>query len=154
MKKAFTLVELLVTIGLITILTSVVLARFNDYSKKQKAVNAAERIRQVIIEAKTNNLAKKINENVCGNNKLEFWEVAFSQNPAGYTIQGYCNNVSGTLTPFFTRQETFTGVTMNAVNRIRFVNGTFDDAQRLIILSSGGNTKTITVGKYGLVTIP
>ncbi len=169
MKRAFTLIEILIAVGLMTILMSVMLARFNNYAKNQKAITAAERIRQVIIEAKTNMVARKIDCSVCGgadkmcNNSpddtpLDYWQVSFSTpDPASYTILGNCGGVGK---DFFIRTESFPGVNLVVTltgGYIRFLPDlvTNQTATRLIRTRINNLVlKTVNITANGQATIP
>ena len=59
MKKAFTLIEALVVVGILIILLIMSIPAYRSYSKRNELRNAAEKIRQAIIEAQNMALAPK-----------------------------------------------------------------------------------------------
>lgn len=59
MKKAFTLIEVLVVVGILTILLIMSIPTYRSYNKRNELRNTAEKVRQAIIEAQNMALAPK-----------------------------------------------------------------------------------------------
>ncbi len=119
MKKGFTMVEIIMAIGLVTVMSGAILAQYIRYNQQRTAQTTAERLAQVFAEARTNAEGGKIDCNICGGvnnicdnqNDAVFlgWRVSMitAHGANGYEIEGECFDSShGTLT-FMNRTEQF-----------------------------------------------
>lgn len=102
MKKAFTLIELMVTIALLAVTVSGTLASFLTYNRRQAVVAASEKLRQTLLEARANAVAGKIDCSECGGadnicngadteEPLEYWWAGVASNCV--RIYGYCDAI-------------------------------------------------------------
>jgi prepilin-type N-terminal cleavage/methylation domain-containing protein len=163
MKRGFTLIEVVLVIGLLAIMSGLTLAGYAKYNQKQKAVTAAARIKQVFKEAKSDAAAHKIDCEVCGgidktcdgNNDtpLTGWNVTITS-PTSYRIRGIC----GAAAIFFmSRSEVFEGVTISTVgsNNVTFKPGgqgtNLPVASMSVTVrqSNGTNPQTFTIFRSG-----
>ncbi|HJZ05130.1 hypothetical protein A2634_03600 [Candidatus Amesbacteria bacterium RIFCSPHIGHO2_01_FULL_48_32] len=94
MTKGFTLVEVILAMGLSVILLGFGASTFQSTVRRQAVDQTAERINQVLQEAKTNAQAGKKDCAVCGctgastDLALEGWEVTMTT--SSYTLSGKC----------------------------------------------------------------
>lgn len=99
-RPGYTLIEVLVVTVIITLLSGIGVAGYNNFNQTQKLKEAAEKIKIVLREAQNASLSGqkdcsvcKGDDDVCNNNDdlaLEYWEVAFQSD--NFTIAGVCSN--------------------------------------------------------------
>ena len=155
MRAGFTLIETLVTISLIGLAISVAAVNFTTTSRNERVTNAAERVRQVIAQAKANALSGVKDCRACGadvtqgyacgtgDSALQGWLVTFTQKtdptPDEFTIEGVCSNTAypgGTQTTFLSKNENLPdGVEMT-------YSGSLDS---ILFRVSGGGTYVLPV---------
>ncbi len=148
MKKGFTLIELMVGIGLVTVITSFGVASFRTSSRRQAVDTAADRLRQVLLQARSNALYGK---KECTGGPLDGWRVVV----VGRTVvlENVCvgNIISRPL-------ETFAGTTVsvspNATILFKPIGQGIENGSALSTMfsvadSSISYTKTITVTQKG-----
>lgn len=108
MRRAFTLVEILVTISLMVFFTTIGAANFQGANQRQAVDQAAERLRQAMFQAKSNAQSGKKDCLACGavggvcgqgDKSLSGWQVLVGSND--FTVQGVCQG-----TTFGSRSET------------------------------------------------
>lgn len=86
MKKAFTLIEMLVTISIMTILFGMGVAAYRNLARRQSLEQAAAEVSQTLTQAQANALGgKKIN---CAAETLAGWQVRFLA--GNYTLEEAC----------------------------------------------------------------
>ena len=108
MRRAFTLVEVLVAMGLGVGMLGFGMSNFRDSVRRQTVEQSAEKINQVLQQARSNALAGKKDCSICKcgagpaptNVPLIGWEVAFTSN--SYTLRGLCGTNPLAPTPFYT----------------------------------------------------
>lgn len=112
MKKAFSLVELLVVLGIVAILAGIGFASTLRSNEQKKITESAETIRQYFMQAKSYAQAGKkdcsacgATGGVCGNgdNPMLGWRVTINTaSPPEFEMHGECAIVAApTPTPFF-----------------------------------------------------
>lgn len=163
MKKdclGFTLIEILVTIGVIALLSGIGLASYNQFNRKQILDQAAKTLKSDLRLAQSKALAglKDCTVGVCGGTSggcgndgseksLDGWFVSFTDRL--YTLYGSCG---GGTTTFSTKTISLpTNVSFNPVpSAVRFqpLNQGVNLAQTLT-LTAFGLSKTVTVSISG-----
>lgn len=161
MRRGFTLFEILLALGLLTIMTGLIVPTYLRTGRIQTVRAATEKIKQAYIQARDGALSGKKDTGVCGANPLQGWMVQVtSGTPYTLLVQGVCstNDYPGAYTAFFTRSENLpTGITVNfstgLPNGILFRPG----GQGIYPPLSGGSTITVTIadasGNSGVFTI-
>lgn len=97
----FSLIEIVLTIGVMLTLLTTAIAGFTTYNRKQKAKAAIERYRQVLTEAKANAMSGKKDCVVCGGADFECngmaddinlirWMVSLTDSGNKVVIKGVC----------------------------------------------------------------
>jgi type II secretory pathway pseudopilin PulG len=66
-RRAFTLFEIVIAIGLMAVVTGISVAGYRSYNRRQTVTAVARRIRQVMNEAKANATAVRMDCDICGN---------------------------------------------------------------------------------------
>ena len=84
MKKAFTLIELILVVGLVTVMTSASLTGFVNYNRRQVVVATTEALKQAHRLARANVIAGKVDCAVC---------------ESGVGDDNTCNGVGGVESP-------------------------------------------------------
>lgn len=120
MKKGFTLVEILVAMSLGLVIMGFGVSNFRDTIRRQTVEQTAEKINQVLQQARSNALAGRKDCSICRcgagpaptNVPLIGWEVAFTS--SSYTLRGLCGTNPVLPTPFYTSgvQSVPAGVSM------------------------------------------
>jgi Tfp pilus assembly major pilin PilA len=118
-NQGFTLIEVMVAVGLTTAISGILMAQYRNYNRQQATKGAAERLEQVYNEAKTNALSGKKDCYVCGGADqtcnevgdagLDGWRVSVNSGGVtnGYKIEGICSYSSANVQVFMTRTEQF-----------------------------------------------
>ena len=90
MKKGFSLIEILVSITILAIMSTVGIASYRNTARNQALIADVDQIIQVLNIAKTNvNSGKKI---ACTSQSLKNWQVEFELSQ--YKLQEVCQNDS------------------------------------------------------------
>ncbi len=173
-RRAFSLIEILVTLSLSGIMVGVLLTGYRNSNRRQTVTAAARRIRQILNEAKANATAYRIDCSLCGGDgacdgvndlPLRGWEaglVAAGQ----FRITGQCGTDNAlrwcaplipatTNVCFMERTDTFTGVNIvsggssSVLFRPRGAGVT--SATSYVISNAWGYSETVTVNARGLV---
>lgn len=166
MKKGFTLVEMLVVLGVISIVAGIGLANLRNRNKDERVVESAENLRQAFLQAKSQAQSGKKNCAACGaaggvcgagDSSLLGWRVTLYAAPVSYEIKGECGNVlAPTPTPFFPGGVKYlpVGVTLTTGggNTMVFRGGglgTDLTAPMTVTVSASGITRAFTVQVNG-----
>jgi prepilin-type N-terminal cleavage/methylation domain-containing protein len=93
MKNGFTLLEILLSMSLITGMLGVVMVNYRQANNKQAVQGAINRFRQTVETAKSNAMNGKKDTNICGSGvsarPLDGWAVSFTAN--SYSLFGVCD---------------------------------------------------------------
>jgi len=172
MKKGFSLAELLVSLGIVVLLAGAGIATTLRSNEQKKITEAAETVRQAVVQAKSMVAAGKkdcglcgATGGVCGNgdNPLLGWRVAVTVSPVTYELHGECATVAApTPTPYYSSgvKTLPTRVTLTpsgAVNILFYPlnKGTNLAAPTTFVFSStmaGLTTKRFTISTQGEVS--
>lgn len=173
MRKGFTLIEIVVAVSLMTAMSGVMMAQYNQYNRRQTIESVTDRMAQVFTEAKVNALSGKKDCYVCGgtdyqcnnqnDNPLLGWRVQI--NPPGvtrgYRIQGICTDISGAEVPFMIREQQFpdnVDISTLSETEVTFypLNGGTDLNESLYVTVTGnsGETSEFMVSQGGEVVPP
>ena len=117
-KKGFTLVEVLVAMVLGLVIMGFGASSFRNTVQRQPVVQSAEKVNQVLQQARSYALAGRKDCGICGctgllaDRPLIGWEVAMTS--SSYTLRGLCGTNPLAPTPFYTSgvQSLPTGVVM------------------------------------------
>ncbi len=161
-NRSFTLIEVMIAIGVMLVVTSMVISGFGTYNRTQQVNAAEERLRQVFQEARANAFAGKIDCAVCGGSDgicnglsgdvpLGGWRVTVGG--SGYTLEGYCGGNS-----FLARTESYgsgiTGTTTCGGPVIFYASGgtNLGSACSVTLTQTGGSVSTFGVSGDGFPT--
>ncbi len=106
MKRGFTLLEFMITLGILAIFAVMGVTSFQSSSRRQQLQNASARIHQIYVAAKTNAQSGKKNclvcgatNGVCGKGDLPLlgWEVNLNNSSGTITTQGVCGTESNPI---------------------------------------------------------
>lgn len=114
MRRAFTLIEMMVTLALVAVVFSFTISSFRTANRQQQVEANAEKFRQALRTARANVQAGKKNCQACGasaastpayacgtgDGPLLYWRVVVNTGvtPPTYTVNGYCvNPTSGVI---------------------------------------------------------
>ncbi len=148
-QRGFTLLELLVVIGIIGALTSIGLASYSSYTTGQAIQIASADMMHMLNRAKSSSLSQ-VKQPQCGANPITGYQVSFTVPGPAYTMSVRCNNTTYPVTS----KELPTGVTFanGSTTMIFFpvLKGTSSPAT--ITLNGQTKTKVITVTSTGNIT--
>lgn len=176
MKKGFSLLEILVVIGLMVLLMGAGVASFQASNQRQKLVQAKERVRQILLQARSNAQSGKKDCQACGapgpsytcgqlnpgtglayDAPLFGWRLMFTGgSPMGYRMDGFCPPASGfppdsTSNVFSTKSELLPAgitVTTNATSAPAYIF--FKVGGQGVLTNGAGNNLTITLSDGGV----
>jgi prepilin-type N-terminal cleavage/methylation domain-containing protein len=163
MKKVrlgFTLVEVLVVMGLLSMTVGLVVSNYQRTSKRQAVDGAAQTLRQAFIDARSNALAGKKDEATCSvyNYALDGWwvNVNTTASPVTYSVYGSCGGLQ--FPSPVVEQSLPAGVTVTAgVSQILFRplnRGTDLAASTNFVVSSSDGSYTFSVSPKGELVVP
>jgi prepilin-type N-terminal cleavage/methylation domain-containing protein len=145
--RGFTLIEVLITIGIFIILTSIVMSTFFLYRKNQSLSLDTQTVATILRQARSQTLSYK-NSSVYGVHFNTTDVVLFagsSYDPSSPTNESYLLNYSDTIVTV-----TLTGGGSDVIFQ-RLTGETSQDGSIVISAPGLSQTKTVTIYKTGLV---
>lgn len=162
MKKGFTLIELIVVIGVILIISVITILNYNSYTDKQRVKQAGLTLRSDLRLARTKATSGQKSTRCDDTTTLESYDMQFLADCSGkgpcYATKPMCSRDG---TQIDTTNETVrvylpTGVMFQGVySAIRFftVSGITDLASdEIIVLSGVGGTYSVRVTQSGVIS--
>ena len=158
-SSGFTLIEIVVTLAVLTILISTTFVGFNKYSLNQKLNSATDNLKNTINEAKADALSQVIRTSTCNSSlmTLKGYQV-YLANSTTYNLKEICANSSGTLSyPDLKTIVLDSGLTVsNTPISINFLiqssgGGIESQVDQQITISAGGSSRTVTVTPDGTI---
>lgn len=157
-RRGYTLIEVLVVTVIITLLSGIGVAGYNNFNQTQKLKEAAEKIKIVLREAQNASLSGQKESVICAGADsgttsddfvLDYWEVNFASD--SFTIFGVCSDPDD---PLNTLQFMETEYTLNSslvigvpADTVRFgIDGQeVSGVEKSITISHVQTTNTLTV---------
>ena len=153
-QTGFTLIELMVTIGLFMLAIGGVLANYNGFHTRQKVKQAALTFKEHLRFTQSEALAGKKPTDAgdpCVTKSLDGYRVTFTSS-SDYVIGPVCETVASTDTKTYSFPD---GITLSPTSSISFqsLNGKVNSADDVIYVISDGTTSyKITVSSSGDIT--
>lgn len=150
----FTLVELLIVMGIIALLTSLSIAAYSTYTRNQKFNNAVNDTYNMLQVAKSRASSQVVPSDKCTydtTNGYVFNGYQVTVNSTSIELSVLCNgavkSVSKVTIPTDMVKPVGTTIIFNALD------GTVDTTPDIILTIEDTDTKTITIPKNGKITI-
>ena len=140
----FTLIELVVSVGIMVVLTSVGIAGFLNFQETQTVQTAAYELRQFYVSAQSQARAKD-KPGACGSNILSAFQVVRSSNT--FTQQALCSSTVDRDS--MTIDSTITIAASSPITFQTQYEGTFSEEK--VCLSKGSKKYGFTINKLGQV---
>lgn len=147
-QSGFTLIELLLVFSLIAILSAVTFAAFSNFGRTQKLNNAVQDVVTAIQNAKASAQTQHVPTGCSG---LIGYKVVFSKIAPTFDTSAVCG--SGSIVTSSKKLSSDLSFTQAVSVQFNILDGGTDGPQTITIKNTSGNTKSITVGKYGQITI-
>jgi prepilin-type N-terminal cleavage/methylation domain-containing protein len=146
----FTLIEMLVVIGIISTLTSLGIASYSSYNALQTVESNATTVATQLGSAKSQAISQVIPSS-CGANPLTGYQVNITVNSQQYTVAAVCGTQQVVSTNKLPPELTFTA---GSTATVFFSVSTGAVANTATINITGyGKTKTITVSNIGNISV-
>ena len=107
--KAFTLIELMIVVTIITIVSGASIPAFSKYIRNQNLKQAREQLKSDFRNIQNKALTGALSDQQIGSppQKMEFWGISFTANSPNYTFfisptDVNCENISNSLSAAFT----------------------------------------------------
>jgi len=151
--RGFTLIELMVVISIVLILIVGAVAKYNEYSEKEKVRQAALKF-MTDVRLAAAKATSGVKPSVCSTNTLTGYKLEFpvSCSNACYEVTPVCTPVSGTTLRVELANTVRVSSTNSSIYFLPVVGGT-DLSSDATITFTGPTTytETVTITKYGLV---
>lgn len=84
-RKGFTLVELLIVVGIVALITGGLIPAFSNYMQNQDLLQAQEQLKNDLRSIQNRALAGAQSETLVGGNQVHYWGVQFVSGSADFT---------------------------------------------------------------------
>lgn len=146
----FTLVEIILVIGIISIIVTGSYAALTHFSRQQKINTAYENLKNDLNEAKSNassQVVKNCTDTLVG------YQISFAA--SSYTLQEVCQPSVGPETPSNIKTISVPGITLNstpAIIKFLILTGKVESSGNVTISNADlGQSKTINISSQGVI---
>lgn len=154
-KKAFTLLELLIAVSIISILSAAMIPSYNSYIRSQNVKQAREQVKSDLRSLQTNAISDSLPLNMPSTGK-SYWWVRFTFGSSDYYYNGTNDVISACPSSDTTNKYTLpNNVKSNADYCVIFSyqRGDNEKDNKIILKDASGNVyECIEISKAGLIT--
>ncbi len=158
----FTLVELMLVVGIIAIVTGALIPSFSGYIKTQNLKQAQENVRSELRSAQNRALTGSLSDTYVGSDRVKYWVFYTTANSSSYSFYTSAQNTSCNPANFSAAHSTQTltnGITFNisAAKCIFFdmsdgsINAVPASPLSVSVWAGSGASKTVSFNSAGLI---